>query len=90
MVGAGFRFHWGDLMLGFRNITYQGSGDMFLQKARPTGPEPRCAGKAQETTSLFFQRAAQAYIWSARLVNMCVDHNPDAQHFLVAFVDVAV
>jgi len=56
----------------------------------PTGAEPRCAGKAQETTSLFFQRAAQAYIWSARLVNMCVNHDPDGQHFLVAFADVAV
>jgi len=33
MVGAGFRFHWGDVMLGFRNITYQRSGDAFLQKA---------------------------------------------------------
>jgi hypothetical protein len=72
MVGAGYRFHWGDVTLAFRNITYQRSGDVFLQKARPTGPEPRCAGKAQETTSRFFQRAAQAYIWSLRVVNVCV------------------
>jgi hypothetical protein len=29
---------------------------------RPAGSsEPRCAGNAQETTSLVFQRAAQAY-----------------------------
>jgi hypothetical protein len=39
MVGAGFRFYWGDVRLGFRNITYQRSGDVFLQKARPTGRE---------------------------------------------------
>jgi hypothetical protein len=39
MVGAGFRFHWGDVTFAFRNITYQRSGDVFLQKAPPTGPE---------------------------------------------------
>jgi hypothetical protein len=40
MLGAGYHFHWGDLTLGGRNLSYQrsGSGNELLQKIRMTGP----------------------------------------------------
>jgi len=38
VVGAGYHFHWGDLTLGVRNLTYQLSDRPILEKARLTGP----------------------------------------------------
>ena len=38
MAGAGYHFHWGDVMLGVRNLTYQASDRPILQKVRLTGP----------------------------------------------------
>ncbi len=38
IVGAGYHFHWGDVTLGVRNLTYQLSDRPILEKARLTGP----------------------------------------------------
>jgi hypothetical protein len=38
ILGAGYHFHWGDVTPAVCNITYQKSGDVFLQKVRMTGP----------------------------------------------------
>ncbi len=37
-VGAGYHFHWGDVVLGVRNLTYNLSDRPILEKARLTGP----------------------------------------------------
>jgi len=37
-LGAGYHFHWGDVSLVMRNLTYQRSGDVPLEKVRMTGP----------------------------------------------------
>ncbi|MGO9425350.1 MAG: hypothetical protein ACLQAR_07975 [Steroidobacteraceae bacterium] len=37
-VGGGYHFHWGDITLGVRNLTYNLSDRPILQKARLTGP----------------------------------------------------
>lgn len=37
-VGAGYHFHWGDITLGVRNLTYQLSDRPILEKVRMTGP----------------------------------------------------
>ncbi len=37
-VGAGYHFHWGDIALGVRNLTYNLSDRPILEKARLTGP----------------------------------------------------
>jgi len=37
-VGAGYHFHWGDVALGVRNLTYNLSDRPILEKARLTGP----------------------------------------------------
>ena len=37
-VGAGYHFHWGDVTLGVRNLTYNLSDRPILEKARLTGP----------------------------------------------------
>ncbi len=37
-VGVGYHFHWGDLGLGVRNLTYNLSDRPILEKARLTGP----------------------------------------------------
>jgi hypothetical protein len=38
MAGVGYHFHWGDLTLAVRNLTYQISGRPVLEKVRMTGP----------------------------------------------------
>ena len=38
ILGVGYRFHWGDVTLACRNLTYQRSGDAVLEKVRMTGP----------------------------------------------------
>ena len=37
-VGAGYHFHWGDVSLAVRNLTYQLSDRPILEKVRMTGP----------------------------------------------------
>ena len=37
-AGVGYRFDWGDLILAFRNISYDQSGDKHLQSVSLTGP----------------------------------------------------
>jgi hypothetical protein len=38
VVGAGYHFHWGDVTLAARNLTYQVSDKPVLEKVRLTGP----------------------------------------------------
>jgi hypothetical protein len=38
MAGVGYRFHWGNLTFGVRNLTYQTSDRPILEKVRMTGP----------------------------------------------------
>jgi hypothetical protein len=38
VVGAGYHFHWGDVTLAARNLTYQISDKPVLEKVRMTGP----------------------------------------------------
>jgi hypothetical protein len=38
MAGAGYHFHWGSIVLGVRNLTYQLSDRPVLDKVRMTGP----------------------------------------------------
>jgi hypothetical protein len=37
-LGGGYHFHWGDVMLGVRNLTYQTTGTQIVEKLRFTGP----------------------------------------------------
>ena len=37
-VGAGYHFHWGDITLSVRNLTYQLSDRPILEQVRLTGP----------------------------------------------------
>jgi hypothetical protein len=37
-LATGYHFHWGDVTLGVRNLTYQRSGNVILQEVRLTGP----------------------------------------------------
>jgi hypothetical protein len=37
-VGVGYKFHWGDVTLAVRNLTYQRTGDVLVEKVRMTGP----------------------------------------------------
>jgi hypothetical protein len=37
-LGAGYHFHWGDVSLAVRNLTYYRTGDVAIQKVRMTGP----------------------------------------------------
>ena len=37
-LGVGYHFHWGDVSLAVRNLTYQLSDRPILQKVRMTGP----------------------------------------------------
>ena len=37
-AGVGYRFDWGDLILAFRNLSYDQSGDKHLQNVSLTGP----------------------------------------------------
>lgn len=37
-LGAGYHFHWGDVTLAVRNLTYQRTGDVSIEKVRMTGP----------------------------------------------------
>ncbi|MGC1389163.1 MAG: hypothetical protein WA807_14220, partial [Steroidobacteraceae bacterium] len=37
-LGVGYHFHWGDVVLAGRNITYHRTGDLALESARMTGP----------------------------------------------------
>jgi hypothetical protein len=37
-LGVGYHFHWGDITLGARNLTYQISDRPIVQKVRFTGP----------------------------------------------------
>jgi len=36
-LGAGYRFHWGDVSLAVRNLTYYRTGDVSIDKVRMTG-----------------------------------------------------
>jgi hypothetical protein len=38
MAGVGYHFHWGDVALAVRNLTYQISDKPILEKVRMTGP----------------------------------------------------
>jgi hypothetical protein len=38
ILGAGYHFHWGDVTLAVRNLTYQRTGDVSIEKVRMTGP----------------------------------------------------
>jgi hypothetical protein len=38
MLGVGYHFHWGDISLAARNLTYEISGRPILDKIRMTGP----------------------------------------------------
>lgn len=38
ILGVGYRFHWGDLTLAARNLTYQTTGTQRIEKLRFTGP----------------------------------------------------
>jgi hypothetical protein len=38
ILGVGYHFHWGDVALAVRNLTYQTSDKPILQKVRLTGP----------------------------------------------------
>jgi hypothetical protein len=38
MAGVGYHFHWGDVTLGARNLTYQITDKPILEKVRMTGP----------------------------------------------------
>jgi hypothetical protein len=38
MAGAGYHFHWGDVVLGVRNLTYNTTSRPILEKVRMTGP----------------------------------------------------
>ena len=38
MVGVGYTFGWGDLLLAWRNLSYDEGGDKLLQNFRFTGP----------------------------------------------------
>ena len=37
-LGVGYHFHWGDVVLAGRNLTYHRTGDVALEQARLTGP----------------------------------------------------
>jgi hypothetical protein len=37
-AGIGYRFDWGDLVLAFRNISYDQGGGKHLQNVSLTGP----------------------------------------------------
>jgi hypothetical protein len=37
-LGAGYHFHWGDVTLGVRNLTYQTTDRPIIEKVRMTGP----------------------------------------------------
>jgi hypothetical protein len=37
-LGVGYHFHWGDVSLAARNLTYQRTGDVAIEKVRMTGP----------------------------------------------------
>jgi hypothetical protein len=37
-LGVGYHFHWGDLLLGGRNLTYHRTGEVALEQVRMTGP----------------------------------------------------
>jgi hypothetical protein len=37
-LGVGYHFHWGDVSLAVRNLTYQVSDSPVLEKVRMTGP----------------------------------------------------
>ena len=37
-LGAGYHFHWGDVSLAVRNLTYQRTGGEPIEKVRMTGP----------------------------------------------------
>jgi hypothetical protein len=37
-LGGGYHFHWGDVTLAVRNLTYQRTGDVSIEKVRMTGP----------------------------------------------------
>jgi len=37
-LAAGYRFHWGDVTLGVRNLTYESTGTGVIQTLRFTGP----------------------------------------------------
>jgi hypothetical protein len=37
-LGAGYHFHWGDVSLAVRNLTYNRTGDVAIEKVRMTGP----------------------------------------------------
>jgi hypothetical protein len=37
-LGAGYHFHWGDVTLGVRSLTYQTTGTQFIETLRFTGP----------------------------------------------------
>jgi len=38
LLGVGYHFHWGDLVLGARNLSYHKSDYKILENARLTGP----------------------------------------------------
>jgi hypothetical protein len=37
-LGAGYHFNWGDVSLAVRNLTYNRTGDVAIEKVRMTGP----------------------------------------------------
>jgi hypothetical protein len=37
-LGVGYHFHWGDLLLGGRNLTWHRTGDVAFENVRMTGP----------------------------------------------------
>ena len=38
MLGVGYHFHWGDIIFGGRNFTFNRTGNVSFQKERFTGP----------------------------------------------------
>ena len=38
ILGVGYHFHWGDVALAVRNLTYQTTGSQIVEKLRFTGP----------------------------------------------------
>jgi hypothetical protein len=38
ILGVGYHFHWGDVALAVRNLTYQTTGSQIIEKLRFTGP----------------------------------------------------
>jgi hypothetical protein len=38
ILGVGYQFRWGDVTLGLRNLTYNRTGNVDLEKVRQTGP----------------------------------------------------